>query len=104
MTGKIIAEVNDSNILTLFCPAGYHTSHAYGQPVRCDKLHVVEVPVGGCELQVNIIERYGNLTTYGETRSWDERNVQPTNVGMARGQNVFNAQYRKDGSPKLRQI
>jgi hypothetical protein len=60
--------------------------------------------VGGCVLQVNIIERYGNFTSYGEAKSWEERNIQPTHAGMPRGQNVFNAQYRKEGSPKLRRI
>jgi hypothetical protein len=102
--GAIIADVNDSNILTLFTPAGYSSSQAWGQAVRCDKLHIVEVPVGGCAVQVNIIERYGNPTSYGEAKSWDERHVQPTHAGMQRGANVFNAQYRKDGSPKLRHI
>jgi hypothetical protein len=102
--GAVIAEVNENNILTLFNPAGYSSSRAWGQPVRCDKLHVVEVPAGSCPVQINIVERYGNMTDYGEAKSWDERNVQPTHVGMPRGQNVFNAQYRKEGSPRLRHI
>jgi len=102
--GAIIAEVNDNNILTLFVPAGYNSSQAWGQPVRCDKLHVVEVPKGGCAVQINIIERYGTHTTYGEAKSWEERNLQPTHVGMPRGHNVFNAQYRRDGSPTLRHV
>jgi len=102
--GAIIAEINEDNVVTLFCPAGYHTSNAYGQPVRCDRLHIVEVPVGGCAVQLNVIERYGSYTNYGEARSWEERNVQPTPVGMSRGQNVFHAQYRKGGSPRLRHI
>jgi serine/threonine protein kinase len=80
------------------------TGNAYGQPVRCDKLDIVEVPMGGCAVQLNIIERYGTYTNYGEARSWEERNTQPTHAGMPRGQNVFNAQYRKDGSPSLRHI
>jgi hypothetical protein len=45
--GAIIADVNDNNILTLFTPAGYSSSQAWGQAVRCDKLHIVEVPVRG---------------------------------------------------------
>jgi hypothetical protein len=102
--GAIVAEVNENNVLTLFSPAGYHTSRAYGQPVKCDKLHVVEVSVGACELKIDIIERYGTHTDYGEAKSWEERHLQPTHVGMPRGQNVFNAQYRKDGSPTLRHI
>src|SRR6185312_14882971 len=55
-------------------------------------------------VKINILERYGTHTTYGEARTWDERNVQPTNAGIQRGENVFNAQYRKDGAPKLRNI
>jgi len=102
--GAIIADINKNNVLTLFCPAGSHTSHAYVQPVRCDRLHIVEEPTGECAVQVNIIERYGNYTTYGEARSWSERHGQPSHAGMPRGQNVFNAQYRKDGSPRLRHI
>ena len=95
--GAIIAEVNDNNVLTLFVPAGYSSSQAWGQPVRCDKLHIVEVPKDGCAVQIKVIERYGTHTTYGEGKSWEDRNLQPTHVGMQRGQNVFNAQYRKDG-------
>lgn len=102
--GAVIAEVNGNNILTLFVPAGYSSSQAWSQPVRCDKLHVVEVPKNGCAVQISIIERYGTHTTYGEARNWDERNVQPTHAGMQRGTNVFNAQYRKEGSPNLRHI
>jgi hypothetical protein len=103
-TGAIVAEVNDNNVLTLFCPAGYHTARAYGQPVKCDKLHVIEVPVGGCALKIDIIERYGTHTDYGDAKSWEERHFQPTHVEMPRGQNVFNAQYRKNGSSVLRNI
>jgi len=102
--GAIIAEVNDSNIVTLFVPAGCNSTTAWGQPVKCDKLHVVEVPVGGCPVQINILERYGSHTNYGEAKSWEERFLQPTGAGMQRGANVFNAQYRKNGSPTLRNI
>ena len=102
--GAIVAEVNENNILTLFVPVSHNSSQAWGQPVRCDKLHVVEVPTGGCAVQISILERYGVPIVYGEAKSWEERNLQPTNTGMLRGQNVFNAQYRKDGSPALRHI
>jgi hypothetical protein len=102
--GAVIAEVNDNNIVTLFVPASFNNSQAYGQAVRCDRLHIVEEPTGGCAVQISIIERYGKPTFYGEARSWAERNVKPAHAGMTRGANVFNAQYRKDGSPKLRHI
>jgi hypothetical protein len=102
-SGVVVAEVNE-NIVTLFVPASFNNSQAYGQLVRCDKLHVVESPKDGCPVQVTIIERYGQPISHGEARSWDERHLQPTRAGMKRGQNVCHAQYRKDGSPKLRQI
>ncbi len=102
--GAIIAEVNDNNIVTLFVTAGYNSTTAWGQPVKCDKLHVVEVPVGGCPVQINILERYGAHTNYGEAKNWEERFLQPTHSGMQRGANLFNAQYRKEGSPILRHV
>jgi hypothetical protein len=102
--GAVVAEVNAHNIATLFVQAGYSSSQAWGQPVRCDKLHIVEVPTDGCALRVSIIERYGTSTTYGEARSWEERNIKPTHAEVKRGTNVFHAQYRKDGSPTIRNI
>jgi hypothetical protein len=97
--GAIIAEVNDNDVLTLFVPAGYNSSQAWGQPVRCDKVHIVEFAKDECAVQIKVIERYGTPITYGDAKSWEERNLQSTHVGMQRGQNVFNARYRKDGSP-----
>jgi hypothetical protein len=102
--GAVVAEVNANNIATLFVQAGYSSSQAWGQPVRCDKLHIVEVPTDGCALRVSIIERYGTPTTYGEARSWEERSIKPTHAGIKRGTNVVHAQYRKDGSPAMRHI
>jgi hypothetical protein len=100
--GAVIAEINDNNVLTLFNPANSTTPQAWGQAVRCDKLHVVEEAVGSCPVQINVIERYGQATNYGEARTWEERNTRTT-VNAPRGNNVFNATYRKDGS-KLRRI
>jgi hypothetical protein len=102
--GAVVAEVNANHTATLFVPAGYNSSQAWGQPVRCDKLHIVEVPTDSCALQVSVIERYGAVTTYGEARSWEERSIKLTHAGMKRGENVFSAQYRKNGSPTLRNI
>jgi hypothetical protein len=102
--GAVIADINENNILTLFNPAGYSSSTAWGQAVRCDKIHLVETPKGSCPVQINIIERYGTPTDYGDARGWEERNVKPTPAPMQRGQNVFNAQYRKDGVGILRHM
>jgi hypothetical protein len=101
--GAVIAEVNDSNILTLFVPAGPSSSQAFGQCVRCDKLQIVEVPVGSCPVQINILERYGNPTSYGEATTWEARNL-VSSIRMPRGNAVFSASYRKDGTSKKRAI
>jgi hypothetical protein len=103
-TGAIIADVNDNNILTLFVPSGYASSTAFGQCVRCDKLHVVEVTVGSSPVQINIVERYGSPTSYGEAKSWEERNMATDASRIPRGNNVFNSNYRKDGTSKKRGI
>lgn len=101
-----LVEVNENNILTLFVPVGQNSSAvaAWSDRVRCDKLRVYEEPSDGCAVQIKIIGFDGPRKTHGEARSWHERNVQPTPATMKRGKNVFNAQYRKDGSPKLRNI
>jgi hypothetical protein len=96
--GAVIAEVNDNNVLTLFVPASQSSSTAFGQRVRCDKMHVVEEAVGSCPVQINIVERYGNPTHYGEAKRWDERNIVSSVTQVPRGKNLFRASYRKDGS------
>jgi hypothetical protein len=101
--GAIIAEVNDNNILTLFVPSGFSSSQAFGQCVRCDKLHVVEVLVGSTPVEINIVERYGSPVNYGEAKNWEERNVVSA-TSVPRGNNVFSASYRKDGTSKKRGI
>jgi hypothetical protein len=102
--GAIIADVNDNNILTLFVPSSFSSSHSFGQCVRCDKLHIVEAAVGSCPVQIHIVERYGSPTSYGEAKSWEERNVVSGTLHVRRGNNVFNANYRKDGTSKKRGI
>ena len=100
--GAVIAEVNDNNILTLFAPAGMSSSTAFGQRVRCDKLHVVEEMVGSCPVQINIVERYGNFTQYGEAKTWDERNTVGGATQVPRGRNLYRVSYRKDDSSIMR--
>jgi hypothetical protein len=50
-----IVDVSDDNILTLFTPAGYSSSAAWYQCVHCDKVQIVEAPVGGSVLQLKIL-------------------------------------------------
>jgi hypothetical protein len=101
--GSVIAEVDEDNILTLFTPSGPSSSQAFGICVQADNLHIVEVPMGGCAVQITILERYGNAINYGEAKSWLERSTAPTK-NLPRGNNVFNAKYRKDGIAAQRGI
>jgi len=71
--------------------------------VQCDKLQIVEVPEGGCALQIKILERYGETLQLGEIRKWEERGTSPT-APLPRGGNVFHADYSQDGSSKRRGI
>ncbi len=102
--GPIIADVNDSNIVTLFVPSGFASSHAFGQRVRCDKLQIVEELVGSCPIQIHILERYGSPTSYGEVKRWEERNAPSTPAKGPRGPNVFAVSYRKDSTSIKRGI
>jgi hypothetical protein len=58
--GAEIVEVSEDNILTLFSPAGYSSSAAFAVYVRCDELELIEAPLGGCDLQIRILKRYGD--------------------------------------------
>ena len=93
--GAIIAEVND-DIVTLFTPVSQSSSRAAGNFVQCDKLQFLEVAIGGCPVQIKILERFGSPVDYGEARTWGERNGSPT-TALPRGNNVFSGTYRKEG-------
>jgi hypothetical protein len=100
--GAIIAEVND-DIVTLFTPASQNSSRAMANFVQCDKLQLLEVAVGGCPVQIKILERFGAAVDYGEAKNWGERNGAPTSV-RPRGSNISNVNYRKDGTAAKRGI
>jgi hypothetical protein len=87
--GAIIVEVND-DIVTLFTPASQSSSRAMANFVQCDKMHFLEVAMGGCPVQIKILERYGSAVDYGEAKSWEERSTAPTKA-LPRGNNVFSA-------------
>lgn len=93
--GAIIAEVND-DIVTLFTPSSQSSSRAMANFVQCDKLQFLEVAIGGCPVQIKILERFGSPVDYGEAKTWAERSGTPA-TALPRGNNVFSATYRKDG-------
>ena len=63
--GAIIVEVND-DIVTLFTPSSQSSSRAMANFVQCDKLQFLEVAIGGCPVQIKILERFGSPVSYGE--------------------------------------
>jgi hypothetical protein len=93
-----IVEVGD-DIITLFVPAGFSSSSAYAQMVRCDKLHLVEPPSG--LVQIKIVERYGGVIQLGDIRNWEDRG-KPGQGQRPRGHNVFYVNYRLQGSSAMR--
>ncbi len=96
--GAIIVEVND-DIVTLFT-SSQGSSRAMANFVQCDKMQLLEVAVGGCPVQIKILERFGSAVDYGEAKTWAERSGAPA-TSLPRGSNVFSATYRKDGiAPK----
>jgi hypothetical protein len=100
--GAIIAEVNDE-IVTLFTPVSQSSSRAMANFVHCDKLQFLEVRIGGCPVQIKILERFGSPVDYGEAKTWEQRGgSRPT--ALPRGNNVFSATYRKDGIAAKRGI
>lgn len=100
--GAQIVEVNDDTV-TLFVPTGWSSSSAFAVYVRCDELEMIEVPSGGCDLQIRILKRYGNTREMGQITHWDQRE-EPQTAPLPRGSNSCNAQYTKDGSPTRRAI
>src|ERR1017187_4651585 len=96
------AEVND-DIVTLFTPSSQSSSRAMANFVQCDKMHFLEVAMGGCPVQIKILERFGSAVDYGEAKSWGERHGTPTSA-RPRGNNVSNVNYRKDGTAAKRGI
>jgi len=106
--GAIIGEVKDEIVELLIC-AGSSSSRATGNFVRCDKLHLIESPMGGCTVKITVLERYNGTVDYGEAKTWAEakawaeRNRAPT-APRPRGGNVFSAIYRKEGIGPTRNI
>jgi len=103
--GRQIVEVDEYNVVTLFLPCGASSPTATATLVQCDQLELMEKPIGGCKVQINVLKTFGNTIFYGEAKSWEEAK-RGTNVrkDRPRGTTVFRAHYRKDGVSTLRYI
>ena len=100
--GAIIADVKD-DVLTLFVPASLSASRATDNFVQCDKLQLVEQAMGGCSVQIKVLERFGDPIDRGEAKTLEEKST--PGKKLPRGTMcVFNANYRKDGVAEKRSI
>lgn len=98
-----IAEI-DNEVVTLFTPAGLHSSTALANHVHCDDLEIVEAPVGAAALTLKVLKRYGTAQNLGQIKSWSERSQPQAAPVFPKGGNVFNAEYIKAGSPERRRM
>lgn len=98
-----IAEIKDE-IVTLFTPAGLSSSSAMATYVHCENLEIVEVQVGSTPVTLKVLKRYGTDHNLGQTKSWNERHKPEAAPVFAKGGNVFNAEYIKQGSPERRRM
>jgi hypothetical protein len=94
----------DNEVVTLFTPAGSHSSSARADRVHCDYLEIVDGPVGGAALALKVLKRYGISQDLGQIKSWGERNQLEAAPVFSKGENVFNAEYLKPGSPERRRM
>ena len=101
--GAEIVEVNEDNIVTLFCPATHGSPSAFAVCVHCDDLQILEEPLGSCALQVTVLKRYGKTLQLGEIRNWDDRKTLPIKP-LPRGETVFHATYVQPGSSNDRRV
>ncbi len=101
--GAQIAEVSEDNIVALFVPASYSSSSAYVAYVKGDKLQIIETPVGGCAIQIKVLERYGETILMGDAKKWGDRGT-PSSAPRPRGTNAFHATYHLPGSSTRRGI
>jgi hypothetical protein len=94
----------DNEVVTLFTPAGIHSSSALANHVHCDDMEIVEAPVGAAALTLKALKRYGTAQNLGQIKSWIERNKPEATPVFPKGGNVFNAECVKQGSPERRRM
>ncbi len=98
-----IAEVTDANIVALFLPM-QRGAQATVTHANCEDLEIIEIPQGGCPLQIKVNKLHGSLVQLGEITKWEDRKTPAANPEFQRGAPVYNAQFRKPGSPETRTL
>ena len=99
-----IVEISESNIATLFIPAGYSSGSASQVSVDCGEMQIVEVPVGSCSLQLTVLQRYGIVVPLGQITKWEERNQPKASVFPKSSGAIAYARYSKGGSSETRTL
>jgi hypothetical protein len=71
----LIAEVSDTNIVTLFMPKAGSNPQASCIQVDCSELDIVEIPQGSCPLRLHVRRRYDSTVQLGEITRWEDRSL-----------------------------
>lgn len=99
-----IADVSDSNIVTLFNPKDFSSPQAWFVQVHCNDLEISEFPEGGCPLRLRVLKRYGDAVQLGEITRWEDR-LQPAATPIfPKGDVVYRAGYVKPGAGETREL
>jgi hypothetical protein len=100
----LIAEVSDSNIVTLFLPRAGSNPQASCVQVDCGELDIVEIPHGSCPLRVHVRRRHGPAVQLGEITRWEDRNLPQAAPRFNKGGNVYHATFSRPGSSETRSL
>jgi hypothetical protein len=99
-----IVDVSEDNILTLFTPSSYSSSHAWSQQIECGDLEITKTPSGSCRLRLKVTKRYGNPVQLGEITRWEDRATPAATPTFAKGGMAYHAEYSKPGSSETRTL
>lgn len=99
-----IVEVSEDNLVVLFTPHSHMSGQAFSVTVNCADLEIVEVAQGACPIRLKIIKLYGDAVSWGEAKTWEEREVLTAASAFVKGDNVRSAQYNKPGSSERRSL
>jgi len=95
-----IADVSDSNILTLFSPKDFSSSQAWFATVHCNDLEISEFPEGGCPVRLRVLKRYGDAVQLGEITTWEDRLQPAATPTFPEGDVVHHATYHLNNAHK----
>lgn len=99
-----IADVSDSNIVTLFSPKDFSSSQAWFVQVHCNDLEISEFPQGGCPVRIRVLKRYGDAVQLGEITRWEDRLQPSATPTFPEGDVAHYSTYRKPGSSDTRAL